>query len=223
MTEKENCLPLIGEKFPEIEVKTTLGRIKLPCDFKGKWFILFSHPGDFTPVCTTEFISIQRRSQEFRALNTELIGLSIDGVFSHMKWVEWIRDHFQISIDFPIIADELGTLAKRLGMISPSVGPLTIRSVFIIDPKGRIRLILNYPPEVGRNSDELLRVIKALQTATEHKVATPANWPYNEYLGSQVMVPPPSNFFSIQKRLEDAKAGKLHCIDWWFCYKSIDD
>jgi peroxiredoxin 2/4 len=222
MIQKENCPPLIGERFPDVEVRTTLGKRKLPDDYEGKWLVLFSHPGDFTPVCTTEFISIQRKSEEFKALNTELIGLSIDGVFSHMKWVEWIRDYFQVTITFPIIADELGELAKKLGMISPEVGPLTVRTVYIIDPKGRIRLMMNYPPEVGRNSDELLRVLKALQTATEHKVATPANWPYNEYLGEQVMIPPPSNFYSVQKRLEEAKLGNVHCLDWWFCYKSLN-
>lgn len=223
MKNSENCPPLLGEKFPQLEVKTTLGRMTLPNNYEGKWFILFSHPGDFTPVCTTEFIEIERKSSQFKALNTELIGLSIDGVFSHMKWVEWIKDVFQVDIRFPIIADELGIVAKRLGMISSELGHLTVRTVFIIDPKGKIRLMMNYPPEVGRNSDELLRVVKALQTATEHKIATPANWPNNEYLGSQVMIPPPGNFYSVQKRLEEGKLGKVTCLDWWFCYKQLNE
>ncbi len=221
MTEKESCSPRLGERFPELEVNTTLGKRKLPNDYEGKWFLLFSHPSDFTPICTSEFVAIERKRAEFQALNTELIGLSIDGVFSHMKWIEWIKEHFHVPISFPIIADELGLVAKKLGMISPQIGPLTVRTVYIVDPKGKIRLMLQYPPEVGRNVEELLRALRALQTASEYKVATPANWPYNEYLGDQVMVPPPSNFYSVQQRLEEAKQGKLTCLDWWFCYKSL--
>lgn len=218
---EQECPPLLGERFPIVNVETTLGKMNLPGDYAGKWFILFSHPGDFTPVCTTEFIEFQRKSEEFRVLNTELIGLSLDDVFAHMKWIEWIRDHFDVSIEFPVIADQLGKVALKLGMISPELGASTVRTVYIVDPNGIIRLMMNYPPEVGRNIDELLRVVRALQVATEYKVATPVNWPKNSYLGAQVIIPPTRNVMAVEKRLEEAKQGEVQCLDWWFCFKSL--
>lgn len=163
----------LGEKFPEVEVITTHGRIKLPDYFKGKWFVLFSHPADFTPVCTTEFVEFARNYEKFKELNTELIGLSIDQVFSHIKWTEWIKENIGVEIPFPIIADDQGELAKRLGMISPYKGTNTVRAVFIVDDKGIIRAILYYLQEVGRNITEILRLVKALQTSDKYKVATP--------------------------------------------------
>jgi len=178
--------PLIGEKFPEMEVKTTHGMIKLPDHFRGKWFVLFSHPADFTPVCTTEFVAFQKRYEKFKELNTELIGLSIDQVYSHMKWAEWIEEKLGVRIEFPIIADDTGAVAKRLGMIHPSKGMNTVRAVFIVDPEGTIRLILYYPQEIGRNMDEILRALKALQISDKHRVAIPANWPENELIGDRV-------------------------------------
>jgi len=213
--------PLIGEKFPEMEVKTTHGVIKLPDHFRGKWFVLFSHPADFTPVCTTEFVAFQKRYEKFKELNTELIGLSIDQVYSHMKWAEWIEEKLGVRIEFPIIADDTGAVAKRLGMIHPSKGMSTVRAVFIVDPEGTIRLILYYPQEIGRNMDEILRALKALQISDKHRVAIPANWPENELIGDRVIIPPASDVKTAKERLEKAKAGEFECFDWWLCHKKL--
>ncbi len=213
--------PLIGEKFPEIEVKTTHGVIKLPDHFRGKWFVLFSHPADFTPVCTTEFVAFQKRYEKFKELNAELIGLSIDQVFSHMKWAEWIEEKLGVRIEFPIIADDTGAMAKKLGMIHPGKGMNTVRAVFIVDPEGAIRLILYYPQEIGRNMDEILRALKALQISDEHKVAIPANWPENELIGDRVIIPPASDVKTAKERLEKAKAGEFECFDWWLCHRKL--
>jgi len=214
-------LPLIGDRFPELQVNTTHGVKKLPGDYTGKWFVLFSHPGDFTPVCTTEFMAFERLREEFESLNCSLIGLSVDQVFSHIKWVEWIKENRNVDVQFPVIADELGRVSSALGMIHPGKGTNTVRSVFIVDDKGIIRLILYYPQEIGRNMDEILRALKALQTHEKHKVALPANWPNNEDLGDQVIIPPAANTKDAKARLEDAAAGKIKCWDWWFCYKEL--
>jgi len=154
-------IPLIGDKFPEMEVTTTHGKKKLPDDYSGKWFVLFSHPADFTPVCTTEFYAFAKRHEMFRALNCEIIGLSIDQVFSHIKWAEWIKENLKQEITFPIIADH-GTIARTLGMVHPGKGSNTVRAVFVVDKIGIIRLILYYPQEFGRNMDEILRIVKGL-------------------------------------------------------------
>jgi peroxiredoxin (alkyl hydroperoxide reductase subunit C) len=218
---EEGRIPLLGEKFPEIEVKTTHGVFKLPDHYKGKWFILFSHPADFTPVCTTEFVAFQKRYDEFRKLNAELIGLSIDQVFSHIKWIEWIEEKLGVKIEFPVIADDLGRVAGKLGLIHPNKGTNTVRAVFIVDPHGFIRLILYYPQEIGRNIDEILRALKALQTSDKYEVATPANWPNNELIGDKVIVKPASDVETAKQRLELAKAKEIECYDWWFCYKKV--
>ncbi len=206
----------IGEKFPELEVQTTHGKIKLPEEYKGKWFILFSHPADFTPVCTTEFVAFAKRYNEFKKLNTELIGLSIDQVFSHIKWIEWIKENLDVEIPFPIIADDQGNIAKELGMIAPKKGTNTVRAVFVVDPEGVIRLILYYPQEIGRNMDEILRIIKALQISDREKVALPANWPNNELIKDEVIIPPASTEEEAKERKK-----KYDCYDWWFCYKKL--
>ena len=150
-----------------------------------------------------------------------MIGLSIDQVFSHIKWVEWIKEKLGIEIKFPIIADDLGKIAQLLGMIHPGKGTNTVRAVFIIDPNGVLRAVLYYPQEVGRNIDEILRLVKALQTSDEHGVAIPANWPNNELIGDKVIVPPASDEKTANERLEKAKKKELECYDWWFCYKSV--
>jgi len=214
-------IPTLGEKFPELTVKTTHGVKKLPDDYKGKWFVLFSHPADFTPVCTTEFMAFQEKKDEFDKLNCELIGLSVDQVFSHIKWVEWIKENRGVEITFPIIADDMGEVAKRLGMIHPNKGTNTVRAVFIVDDKGIVRLILYYPQEVGRNIDEILRAVKALQTSDKHGVATPANWPENPVLKDRVIIPPATSVEEKQERIEKAEKGEIECFDWWFCHKSL--
>lgn len=208
-------MPLIGDKFPEVQVQTTHGPIKLPDDFAGKWFILFSHPADFTPVCTTEFVAFQNRYEEFKKLNCELIGLSIDQVFSHIKWVEWIKNNLNVNIQFPIIADT-GDLANILGLIHPSKGKNTVRAVFFVDPNGIIRAIVYYPQELGRNFDEFLRMLKGLQTSDAQKVAIPANWPNNELIGDKVIIPPPTDI-----KAAEYKKAKYQNFDWWFLYRDI--
>ena len=208
----------IGDKFPKLEVQTTQGKKVLPDEFAGKWFILFSHPADFTPVCTTEFVAFQKRLDQFKALNTELIGLSIDQVFSHIKWVQWIGEKLDTKIEFPVIADDTGKVAAQLGLIHPNKGTTTVRGVFFVDPNSVIRAILYYPQELGRNMDEFLRMIKGFQTADANGVAIPANWPNNELYGSDVIVPPASDVDTADARLKD---DSITCDDWWLCHKKI--
>ncbi len=214
-------IPNLGEKFPEVEVVTTHGRMNLPDAFKGKWFVLFSHPADFTPVCTTEFVAFQKRYDEFKKLNCELIGLSIDQVFAHIKWVEWIKEKLDIEIQFPIIADDTGRVAEMLGLIHPAKGTNTVRAVFIVDPDATVRAIIYYPQELGRNMDEILRAVKALQISDAEGVAMPANWPNNELVGDRVIIPPAMSEEEAKERLERAKTGEIECYDWWFCHKKV--
>ncbi len=209
-------IPLIGDQFPEMEVVTTHGKMTLPDAFKGQWFILFSHPADFTPVCTTEFYAFQKRYAEFRDLNTELIGLSVDQVFSHMKWTDWIRDNLDIEIEFPIIADT-GKVADMLGLIHPGSPTSTVRAVFMVDPEGMVRAILYYPAELGRNFDEFIRMIKAFQVSDDQGVAMPANWPNNELFGDDVIVPPPQS-----EAVAAERRGKEGCLDWWLCHIPVE-
>ncbi|MEM1898739.1 MAG: peroxiredoxin, partial [Sulfolobales archaeon] len=157
-----------------MEVVTNYGKKVLPDDYSGKWFILFSHPADFTPVCTTEFVAFAVRYEDFKKLNTELIGLSVDSNYSHIKWVEWIKEKLGYEIPFPIIADPRGQVAEKLGLLHAQSATATVRAVFIVDPKGVIRAILYYPLELGRNIDEILRMVKGLQVHERNRVAIPA-------------------------------------------------
>ena len=209
-------IPLLGEGFPDIEVQTTHGRMFLPKDFSGKWFVFFSHPADFTPVCTTEFVAFQKRIDDFRSLKCELIGLSIDQVFSHIKWVQWISETLKIKIEFPVIADDTGTVSGSLGLIHPGKGTNTVRAVFIVDPKGVIRAILYYPQEIGRNMDEILRMVRAFQVSDKNGVAIPANWPENELIGDEVIIPPATDERTAAERMKSNT-----CYDWWFCHKKV--
>lgn len=212
----ENKFPLIGDRFPEMKVVTTHGMLTLPGDYKGKWVVLFSHPADFTPVCTTEFVAFANLKPEFDKLNAELIGLSMDQVFSHIKWHEWIEEKLHVEIPFPIIADAAGDVAVRLGMVHPGKGSTTVRAVFLIDPNGLVRLILYYPQEIGRNMDEILRALKALQVSDANGVALPANWPNNELLGDRIIIPPAKDVETAKKR-----PSEYECYDWWFCHKKL--
>ena len=212
----ENKFPLIGDKFPEMTVQTTHGVKVLPKDYTGKWLVLFSHPADFTPVCTTEFVAFAKRHEDFKKLNTDLLGLSMDQVFSHIKWDEWIKEKLNVQIKFPIIADAAGTIASKLGMVHPGKGSNTVRAVFIIDDKGIVRIILYYPQEIGRNMDEILRAVKALQVSDKNKVAIPANWPNNEIIGDRVIIPPATDIETAKDRLKN-----FECYDWWFCHKKL--
>jgi peroxiredoxin (alkyl hydroperoxide reductase subunit C) len=213
-------MPLLGDKFPDMEVMTTRGRFELPQHFAGKWFVLFSHPADFTPVCTTEFVAFQKRYEKFKELNCELIGLSVDQVFAHIKWEEWIKENMDIEIQFPIIADT-GAVAERLGLIHPGKGTNTVRAVFVVDAEGKIRIMLYYPQELGRNMDEILRVVQAMQISDHNKVAMPANWPNNELVSDHVIIPPATDVKTAHERLEKAKAGEFECFDWWLCHKKL--
>ncbi|MBD3196336.1 MAG: peroxiredoxin [Candidatus Lokiarchaeota archaeon] len=217
MTEKKKGIPLIGDKFPQMQVQTTHGEMTLPDDVteKEKWLIVFSHPADFTPVCTTEFHGFATRFDQFKELNTELVGLSIDQVFAHIKWTEWIQENLNIEIPFPIIADH-GVVAEKLGMVHPGQGASTVRAVFIIDPNGIVRIILYYPKEIGRNMDEIIRALKALQTADREGAAVPANWPNNELIGDHVIVPPAKDVKTAKARLE---SNEHECFDWWLCHR----
>ncbi len=213
-------MPLLGDSFPKMTVQTTQGVFNLPEHFKGKWFVLFSHPADFTPVCTTEFVAFQQRYEKFKALNCELIGLSVDQVFSHIKWEEWIKDNMDIQIEFPIIADT-GKVANTLGIIHPGKGTNTVRAVFVVDPDAKLRIMIYYPQELGRNMDEILRAVEAMQVSDNNGVAMPANWPNNELLGDRVIIPPATDVTTAKERTESAKNGEFECYDWWLCHKKL--
>ena len=201
---------------------STHGEMTLPQHYAGKWFVLFSHPGDFTPVCTTEFVAFSERAEEFKALNTELVGLSVDQVVAHMKWVEWIDNNSDVKVPFPVIADELGKMANQLGMIHEAMATNTVRAVFIVDDKGILRLMMYYPHSVGRSIDEILRALKALQVADKYGVAAPENFPNNKWLGENVViVPPASTETEKAQRLKQVEANEIKSKDWWLCYKEL--
>jgi len=211
--EEQNRMPVIGEPAPEFEALTTHGPLKLS-DFRGKWVILFSHPADFTPVCTTEFIAFTAIADELARLNVQLIGLSIDSVHSHLVWVRSIKEKMGVEIPFPVIADLDMKVARRYGMIHGKEGTTaTIRAVFFIDDKGILRAMIYYPASNGRSMPEILRLIKALQTSDAHGVATPANW----QPGDKVVVPAPKTPEEIERRLKEG----YECKDWYLCFKQI--
>ena len=221
MGEQNNRLPLIGEKAPEFEAETTQGRIRFPKDYEGKWVIFFSHPADFTPVCTTEFMTFASMSDEFKALNCELIGLSIDSTYSHIAWLRTIKEKIEykemkdIEVTFPVISDLTMEVSKKFGMLQPAASTTqAVRAVFIIDPKAIVRAILYYPLSNGRNIQEIKRLLIALQHTDEHRIATPANW----QIGDDVIIPPPGSCGTAKERVE--KAGEDYtCLDWFLCLK----
>jgi peroxiredoxin (alkyl hydroperoxide reductase subunit C) len=208
-------MPLLGDMFPEMSVKTTHGPMNLPGDVKGSWFVLFSHPADFTPVCTTEFVSFQNRYEDFKKLGCKLIGMSVDQVFSHIKWIQWIKAELNVDIEYPVIAAN-DSIAMKLGMLHPGKGSNTVRAVYIGDPSGAIRLIMYYPQEIGRNIDEVVRAVKCLQVSDEADVAMPADWPNNALIKDRVIVPPPGDMDTAAKRVKEYEG-----FDWWFCHKAL--
>jgi len=212
--QQEIRLPRIGEPAPDFEAVTTHVRVKLE-DFKGSWLVLFSHPADFTPVCTTEFIAFAEIYPELQKRGAELLGLSIDSISSHIAWVRNIEEKTGVKIPFPVIADLNKEVSTAYGMIHPGESKTeTVRCVFIIDPNQIIRTILYYPLTTGRNMQEILRIIDALQTTDEHKVATPANWKP----GDMVIVPPPSTQEMAEERV---KQKEYECVDWYLCKKKL--
>jgi len=213
-------MPLIGDKAPEFKAKTTQGDINFPQDYKGKWVILFSHPADFTPVCTTEFMTFATMADEFRALNTELVGLSVDSLYAHIAWLRKIQEiewngMKHVEVKFPLIEDIKMDVAHKYGMIQPGQSSTqAVRAVFIIDPNAVIRTILYYPLSTGRNFDEIKRIILALQKADNDKVATPANWKP----GDDVILPTAGSCGVAKERME-SKSEDTYCLDWCMCFK----
>jgi len=217
MTEEEHIedvgLPVLGKKAPDFEVLTTHGTLKLS-DFEGTWLVLFSHPADFTPVCTTEFIAFSKIYDELKKRNTEFLGLSVDSVSSHIAWMRNIEKKMRVKIQFPIIADLNKEVAKKYGMVHPAQSKTqTVRCVFVIDPEGKIRAMIYYPLTTGRNMKEILRLIDALQITDKHKVATPTNWKP----GDPVVVPPPATAEQAEERLKEG----YKCKDWYLCLKKL--
>lgn len=211
-----SCLKL-GDPAPDFQAKSTFGPVRLS-DYKGKWLVLFSHPGDFTPVCTTEFLAFTQQYPGFQSRGCELLGLSIDSNPSHLAWVYNIYQNTGVTIPFPIIDDRGGEIARKYGMISPKVDNVaTVRNVFVIDPRQNIRAIISYPMNVGRNIPEVLRLVTALQTADQHKVALPANWADD----IAAVKPPPDTYEGLIQRIKDPV--DLCCMDWYLCFCDLDE
>lgn len=218
-------VPRIGDNAPSFEAVTTQGKINFPADYSGKWVILFSHPADFTPVCTSEFMTFANMESEFTALNCQLVGLSIDGLYSHIAWLRTIKEKIEyrgmknIEVTFPLIEDITMNVAKKYGMVQPGESSTkAVRAVFFIDPMGKIRAIIYYPLSLGRNFKELKRVVVALQTADAFGVATPADWEP----GDDVIIPPAGSCGVAKDRVEGKEAG-LKCYDWFFCTKPLSE
>jgi peroxiredoxin (alkyl hydroperoxide reductase subunit C) len=222
MTEPANpSLPLIGEKAPSFKAKTTQGEIEFPKCFEGKWVVFFSHPADFTPVCTTEFMTFAAMQPEFEKRNCKLLGLSIDSIYAHIAWLRTIKEKIQykdlkgIEVTFPVIEDLKMEVSRAYGMLQPGASSTqAVRAVFIIDPKGVVRAILYYPLSNGRNMDEVMRLLIAMQTSDANGIATPANW----RPGDDVIVPPPGSCGVAKDRVEKTDPD-VKCLDWFMCLK----
>ncbi len=217
-------MPRIGEPAPEFKAVTTQGEINFPSDYSGSWAILFSHPADFTPVCTSEFMTFASLETKFNQANCKLVGLSVDGLYSHIAWLRTIKEKIEykgmknIEVTFPLIEDITMEIAQKYGMMMPGESNTkAVRAVFVIDPKGIVRTIIYYPLSLGRNFDELYRVLIALQTADEFNVATPADW----MPGDEVIIPPAGSCGVAKDRME-GKDEDTKCYDWFFCTKKID-
>jgi peroxiredoxin (alkyl hydroperoxide reductase subunit C) len=221
--EQAVAMPRIGDKAPEFKAITTQGEINFPDDYKGKWVVLFSHPADFTPVCTSEFMTFAKLEQEFNKHNCKLVGLSVDGLYSHIAWLRTIKDKIEykgmknVEVKFPLIEDITMNVAKKYGMIQPGESSTkAVRAVFFIDPKGVIRAIIYYPLSMGRNFDELMRALIAMQAADKHSIATPADW----RPGDDVIVPTAGSCGVAKERMESTTKG-VTCYDWFFCTKEL--
>jgi peroxiredoxin 2/4 len=217
------AMPRIGDKAPEFRAITTQGEIDFPADYKDRWVILFSHPADFTPVCTSEFMTFASREAEFNALNCQLVGLSVDGLYSHIAWLRTIKEKIEfkgmknVEVTFPLIEDITMSVGKKYGMIQPGESSTkAVRAVFFVDPKGIIRAIIYYPLSLGRNFDELKRALIAMQTADSYSIATPADW----QPGDDVIVPTAGSCGIAKERMESKQTG-VTCYDWFFCTKAL--
>lgn len=207
-------LPLIGQDTPSFQAPSTMGPVNFPEDYKGKWTVLFSHPADFTPVCTTEFMGFQDHYEDFKTINTELLGYSVDGIQSHIEWVKNIKKNFDVDITFPILAGQ--HIATQYGMIHSIDSMHTVRAVFVVNPEGKIAAIMYYPLSNGRSIPEILRLVKGLQKTYNDGVATPENWPENRRLESDVIIPPASTMEQAEK---NATNSEYKCYDWYLCTK----
>ncbi|MBX2904936.1 MAG: peroxiredoxin [Taibaiella sp.] len=221
-TEQITSMPRIGDKAPSFTAVTTQGNINFPADYSGKWVILFSHPADFTPVCTSEFMTFAKMEPEFEALNCKLVGLSVDGLYSHIAWLRTIKEKIEfngmknIEVNFPLIEDITMEVAKKYGMIQPGESSTkAVRAVFFIDPNGTIRAIIYYPLSMGRNFQELKRALIAMQTADKHAIATPADWEP----GKDVIVPTAGSCGVAKERMDNK--SEMTCHDWFFCTKPL--
>ncbi len=218
---EQMSMPLIGDDAPKFKAKTTMGEISFPEDYKGKWVIFFSHPADFTPVCTTEFMTFASMQKEFQDLNCELLGLSIDSIYAHIAWLRTIKEKIEykgmknIEIMFPVIEDLKMDVSKKFGMVQPNASTTqAVRAVFLIDPKAKVRAVLYYPLSAGRNMQEIKRLLLAMQKADKDQVATPANW----QPGDDVIIPPPGSCGVAKERMEKEEEGK-YCLDWFMCFR----
>jgi peroxiredoxin (alkyl hydroperoxide reductase subunit C) len=216
-TQEKTYMPRIGDSAPDFEAVTTKGKIKMSEFAKDKWLVMFSHPADFTPVCTTEMSGFAQRKSEFTALNTELLGLSIDSIHAHLGWVSNVKEKTGVYLDFPIIADIDMKVAKLYGMLQPNESETAaVRAVFFIDPHKKIRLIMYYPLNVGRNMNEILRALEALQISDKYKVALPLDWKK----GDQVIVPPPKTLKEMESRMADKECDM---VDFYLCRKDLKE
>ncbi len=218
------AMPRIGDKAPEFKAVTTQGEINFPADYKGSWVILFSHPADFTPVCTSEFMTFATMEEKFAKANCKLVGLSVDGLYSHIAWLRTIKDKIEykgmkdVEVKFPLIEDITMEVAGKYGMIQPSESSTkAVRAVFYVDPKGIIRAIVYYPLSLGRNFDEMYRALIAMQAADAFEIATPADW----RPGDEVIVPTAGSCGVAKERMESK--DKMKCYDWFFCTKEIPE
>ncbi len=218
------AMPRIGDKAPDFKAITTQGDINFPADYKGSWVILFSHPADFTPVCTSEFMTFATMEDKFAKANCKLVGLSVDGLYSHIAWLRTIKEKIEykgmkdVEVKFPLIEDITMEVARKYGMIQPGESSTkAVRAVFFIDPKGIIRAIIYYPLSLGRNFDELYRALIAMQAADEFSIATPADW----RPGDDVIVPTAGSCGVAKERMESK--DKMKCYDWFFCTKEIPE
>ncbi len=208
-------LPRLNEPAPQFTANTTKGPLSLS-DFKGKWVVLFSHPADFTPVCTTEFIAFAKKYEEFKKRDVEVVGLSIDSIYSHIAWIRNIEEKFGVKIPFPVIADLDMKVARLYGMVHPQASDTSaVRAVFVIDPGQILRAMVYYPLTNGRSIDEILRLVEALQTSDEYGVATPENW----HPGDPVIVPPPAT----QQEAEERVKQPYEVVDWYFSRKKLEE
>lgn len=215
-------MPRIGDQAPEFKAVTTQGPINFPQDYTGSWVILFSHPADFTPVCTSEFMTFATLEAKFNQANCKLVGLSVDGLYSHIAWLRTIKEKIEykdmkdVEVKFPLIEDITMEVAHKYGMIQPGESNTkAVRAVFYIDPKGIIRAMIYYPLSMGRNFDELYRALIAMQTADAFSIATPADW----QPGDDVIVPTAGSCGVAKERMESK--DEMKCYDWFFCTKPI--